>query len=100
MRKAELRPCLKFPSGLEHAFEAHADHERRGEQGHGSRGGEAPLVVDAQAPIALQAAERLLDLVGPSSPPGRVDLRFGQDEAGEGYVLTKQEGRGRRLRAA
>ena len=25
----------------------------------------------------------LLDFVGPSSPPGRVDLRFGQDESGE-----------------
>jgi glucose/arabinose dehydrogenase len=42
----------------------------------------------------------LLDLVAPSSPPGRVDLRFGQDEAGEVYVLTKQDGRVRRLRPA
>ena len=31
---------------------------------------------------------------------GRVDLRFGQDEAGEVFVLTKQDGRIRRLRAA
>ena len=57
-----LRACLKFPSGLEHAFEAHAGHEHRGEQGHGSRGVEARLVVDAQAPVALQAAEGLLNL--------------------------------------
>jgi hypothetical protein len=47
----------------------------------------------------LRGGERveLLDLVGPSNPPGRVDLRFGQDEAGEVYVLTKQDGRVRRL---
>src|SRR5215213_10852844 len=60
--KAKLRPCREFPSGLEHAFEAHAGHEHRGEQGHGSRGAEARLVVDAQAPEALQAAEGLLGL--------------------------------------
>jgi len=39
----------------------------------------------------------LLDLVGTSSPPGRVDLRFGQDEGGEVYVVTKQDGKIRRL---
>ena len=39
----------------------------------------------------------LRDLVGNSS---RVDLRFGQDELGEVYVLTKQDGRVRRMRPA
>jgi len=42
----------------------------------------------------------LLDLVGPSSPPGRVDLRFGQDESGEIYIVTKQDGKIRKLAAA
>ena len=42
----------------------------------------------------------LLDLVGPSSPPGRVDLRVGQDEGGEVYVVTKQDGKIRKLAAA
>jgi glucose/arabinose dehydrogenase len=42
----------------------------------------------------------LLDLVGPSSPPGRVDLRFGQDESGEVYIVTKQDGKIRKLAAA
>src|SRR3954463_13198231 len=32
--KAKLRPCLKFASALEPAFEAHGIHEHRGEQGH------------------------------------------------------------------
>jgi glucose/arabinose dehydrogenase len=41
---------------------------------------------------------RLLDLV--RGQPGRVDLRFGQDEAGEVYVLTKQDGMVRGLRLA
>ena len=31
---------------------------------------------------------------------GRVDLRFGQDEAGEMYVLTKQDGKIRKIAAA
>jgi hypothetical protein len=48
-----MRGCLKFPSGLEHALEAHADHEQGGEQCHGARGIEACLVVDAQAAVAL-----------------------------------------------
>jgi len=52
---------LKFSSGLEGSFEAHAGHEYRAEYGHGSRGAEACFVVDAQAPVALQAAEGLLD---------------------------------------
>ena len=42
----------------------------------------------------------LLDFVGPSSPPGRVDLRFGQDESGEVYIVTKQDGKIRKLAAA
>ena len=42
------------------------------------------------------AVTTLLDLVGGSA--GRVDLRFGQDERGEVYVLTKQDGMIRRLR--
>ena len=40
----------------------------------------------------------LLDLVGATN--NRVDLRFGQDEVGEVYVMTKQEGVVYRLRAA
>ena len=39
----------------------------------------------------------LMALVG---GPNRVDLRFGQDEAGELYVLTKQDGKIRKLAAA
>ena len=39
----------------------------------------------------------LFDLVGTSPVDGRVDLRFGQDESGEMYVLTKQDGKIRRL---
>lgn len=31
---------------------------------------------------------------------GRIDLRFGQDEAGEIYLLTKQDGKIRKLVAA
>jgi hypothetical protein len=42
----------------------------------------------------------LPELVGASTPPGRVDLRFGQDEAGEVYILTKQDGKIRRLAPA
>jgi glucose/arabinose dehydrogenase len=40
----------------------------------------------------------LKTLVGGSN--GRVDLRFGQDEAGEMYVLTKQDGKIRKIAAA
>ena len=40
------------------------------------------------------AAATLLQLVGNSE---RVGLRFGQDQAGEVYVLTKQDGRIRKL---
>ena len=42
----------------------------------------------------------LFDLVGTSSVDGRVDLRFGEDEAGEMYVMTKQDGVVRRIVAA
>src|SRR5207253_4199436 len=59
-----LRACLKL-SGSEHAVEAHAGHEQRGEDGRVPRGLVAHLVVDAQAAVALQAAERLLDLPAP-----------------------------------
>src|ERR1700750_1077091 len=62
-----LRACLKL-SRLEHALEAHAGHEQRGEHGHVPRGVGARLVVDAQATVALQATEGLLDL-----PPPRLD---------------------------
>src|SRR5689334_9976178 len=61
---AELRACLKL-SGSEHALEAHAGHEQGGEDGHVPRGLVAHLVVDAQAAVALQATERLLDLPAP-----------------------------------
>src|SRR3954452_10896596 len=57
--------CLKL-SRLEHALEAHAGHEQGGEHGHVPRGLVAHLVVDAQATVALQATERLLD-----HPPAR-----------------------------
>jgi hypothetical protein len=40
----------------------------------------------------------LLGLVGAAN--GRVDLRFGQDGGGEVYLMTKQEGRIYKLRAA
>src|SRR5436305_12848088 len=50
---------------MEHALEAHAGHEQRGEHGHVPRGLVAHLVVDAQAAVALQATERLLDLPAP-----------------------------------
>jgi glucose/arabinose dehydrogenase len=40
----------------------------------------------------------LLGLVGAAN--GRVDLRFGQDESGEVYIMTKQEGVIYRIRAA
>src|SRR3954463_9469706 len=59
-----LRACRKL-SRLEHALEAHAGHEQRGEHGHVPRGLVAHLVVDAQAAVALQATERLLDLPAP-----------------------------------
>src|SRR4051812_21774863 len=59
-----LRACLKL-SRLEHALEAHAGHEQRGEHGHVPRGVGARLVVDPQAAVALQAAEGLLDLPAP-----------------------------------
>src|SRR3954453_6835914 len=59
-----VRACLKL-SRLEHALEAHAGHEQRGEHGHVPRGLVAHLVVDAQAAVALQATERLLDLPTP-----------------------------------
>ena len=39
----------------------------------------------------------LFDLVGTSPVDGRVDLRFGQDESGEMYVMTKQDGVVRRI---
>ena len=42
----------------------------------------------------------LFDLVGTDPAAGRVDLRFGQDEAGEVYLLTKQDGVIRRIVAA
>ena len=42
----------------------------------------------------------LFDLVGTSSVDGRVDLRFGEDEAGEMYVMSKQDGVVRRIVAA
>ena len=39
-----------------------------------------------------------MELVGGTNR--RVDLRFGQDEAGEVYILTKQDGRIRKLARA
>ena len=40
----------------------------------------------------------LMELVGGTNR--RVDLRFGQDEAGEVYIMTKQDGRIRKLARA
>src|SRR5215208_7028674 len=68
--------------------EAHAGHGHRNEQGHGSRGVEARLVVDPQAPAALQAAERLLDL-----PAAGLDLEalaaWGADDLGGDAVTLE-----------
>ena len=44
------------------------------------------------------AETTLLGLVG--APSRRVDLRFGQDERGEVYLLTKQDGKIRKMRPA
>ena len=49
---------------------------------------------------AARQTVTLFDLVGTSSVDGRVDLRFGEDEAGEMYVMTKQDGVVRRIVAA
>ena len=49
-------------------------------------------LVRGGSPVTLRT------LVGGSN--GRVDLRFGQDEAGEMYVLTKQDGKIRKIAAA
>jgi hypothetical protein len=43
-------------------------------------------------------AVTLLGLVGKSAK--RVNLRFGQDAAGEIYIITKQDGRIHRLKSA
>jgi hypothetical protein len=40
----------------------------------------------------------LLAVVG--GPNARTDLRFGQDHTGEVYILTKQDGAIRKLKAA
>jgi hypothetical protein len=40
----------------------------------------------------------LFELV--ASPKGRVDLRFGQDHLGEIYIMTKQDGKIRKLASA
>ena len=39
----------------------------------------------------------LLEMVGGGSPASRADLRFGRDDAGSLYLLTKQDGSVRRL---
>src|SRR3712207_5864244 len=59
------RASLPEASGPEGALQAHADHEHRGEERHLARGVEAGLVVDPRGPVALQAAEGLLDLPAP-----------------------------------
>src|SRR5918997_777598 len=82
-----LRACLKL-SRLKQALEAHAGHEQRGENGHVPRAGGARLVVDAQAAVALQATERLLDLPAPrldheAPPAGGADELLDDAVAGE-----------------
>jgi glucose/arabinose dehydrogenase len=42
----------------------------------------------------------LLQLCAPSTPPGRADLRFGQDEGGDVFIITKQDGWIRKITAA
>lgn len=65
---------------------------------------EGELVLGRQATLQeLQLLRRgtpvtLKSLVGGAS--GRVDLRFGQDQGGDIYVLTKQDGKVRKLVAA
>jgi hypothetical protein len=50
--------------------------------------------------LTLRPSGREATLWGLAAAVGasRVDLRFGQDAAGEVYVLTKQEGKVRKLR--
>src|SRR3954454_7380304 len=91
-----MRACLKL-SRLEHALEAHAGHEQRGEHGHVPRGVGARLVVDPQAAVALQAAEGLwtssLGVEGSLTNP---DTPGGQDggEEDPAAVHRRVQGRG------
>ena len=60
----------------------------------------ADLRLGSQAPLTeltLLKDGSVVTLMGLSGVNDRVDLRFGQDELGELYVLTKQDGRIRRL---
>lgn len=50
--------------------------------------------------LTLVRQGRAVTLLSLLSPTPRVDLRFGQDEAGEIYVLSKQDGIIRKLQAA
>ena len=48
--------------------------------------------------LTLQRDGSTIDLMGlVNSPKNRVDLRFGQDHLGEVYILTKQDGKIRKL---
>ena len=61
------------------------------------------LKLGAQAPLrelTLTQGGGVVTLMALVGGPDRVDLRFGQDEAGELYVLTKQDGKIRKLAAA
>ncbi len=90
MWQGSVRACLKPCSGLEHALQAHAGHEHGSEDRHLARGVVGRLVVDPQAAVALQAAERLLDLPAPG-----LDLEplaaDGADQRG-GDAVGMQEG--------
>ena len=63
----------------------------------------AQLKLGTQTPLQELTLRRagvavtLMDLAGVA---GRVDLRFGRDQAGEIYLLTKQDGKIRKLAAA
>ena len=61
------------------------------------------LVIGKQTELkelTLKRAGNTIGLLNLVAGPDRVDLRFGQDRAGEIYVLTKQDGKVRKLARA
>jgi hypothetical protein len=73
----------------EHAFEAHADHEHRSQDGHVARGRVAHLVVDPEPAVALQAAEGLLDLPAPGLDLEALAPRSADDLGGDAVALEE-----------
>jgi hypothetical protein len=73
-------------------LEACTGHEQGGEQGHGPRHCGAALVIDQQAPVALETAEGLLDL-----PPAWLDREarlVPAPDQFQGDAVASQSGRG------